>query len=99
MLFDLPPAPNLPNEVTVTRAILELVGRERDRHRALAQGKRRVPVITPRAVAELTALAEDHPLVPALLAQITGQAFVAGFGAATTVQDARDIARRLLRAA
>ncbi|EYB68897.1 hypothetical protein DEIPH_ctg014orf0027 [Deinococcus phoenicis] len=99
MLFSLSPAPSLPDEATVTRAILELVGRERERHHALAQGKRRVPVLTSRAVAGLVALSEDHPLVESLLAQIVHEAFVAGFGTPTTIQAAQAIARRLLQAA
>lgn len=99
MLFDLSPAPSLPDEVTVARAILELVGRERNRHQAVAQGKRRVPVLTCQAVAGLVALPEDHPLVAPLLAQIVREAFVTGFGTPTTIQAAQAIARRLLHAA
>lgn len=97
MLFDLSPTPLLPDEPTVARAVLELIGRERERHHALALGKRRVPVLTPRAVAGLTGLPEDHPLVQTLLAQVVREAFVAGFGAPTTVMEAQRLARRVLR--
>ena len=96
MLFDLPDTPALPDEPTVTRAILELIGRGRERGAALAQGKRRAPVLTSRAVAESLALPEDHRLVVALLSQLARETFAAGFGVPTTVQDARAIARRLL---
>lgn len=98
MLFDLPDTPALPDEPTVTRAILELIGRGRERHRALAQGKRRAPVLTSQAVAEFLALPEGHCLVEALLSQLVRETFAAGFGVPTTVQDAQAIARRLLHA-
>lgn len=98
-LFDLSPASPSPDGPTITRAILELVGRERERHQALAQGKRRVPVLTPGAAARLLGLAESHPLVAALLTLVRQEAFVTGFGAPMTVQAAQDLSCHLRGAA
>ena len=79
--------------------MLELLGKEAERLEAVRRGKRRVPVLTERAAAELTGLEEGHPFHAALLASLKGPAFELGFGKRPSIWEARQIAHTALQAA